>query len=474
MNYRQAYYDEPLIKDIRSENSFTINEDAGNAEKLIDPSLARKDLKLPEVSEFDVVRHYTRLSEMNYTVDLGMYPLGSCTMKFNPKYADKIASIDGFTNIHPYQPYSTIQGTLKVMYEMQEYLKKISDMDAVTLQPMAGADGEFTGILIVRKYFEYRKEKRTEIIIPDSAHGTNPASATMGGFDVIELPSDEKGMVNVDALKAAISEKTAALMITNPNTLGIFEQNIVEIAKIMHDAGALLYYDGANLNANFGITSPGIMGFDIVHFNLHKSFGTPHGGGGPGSGPVAVKSFLKEFLPVPVVTFDGKQYSLDFSLKNTIGRLSSFYGSFSVILRAWSYVTYNGEEGLKNASIKAVLNSNYLKKKLEDKFEVPYYPLKKHEFVLSTEKNGKKALDIAKYLLDNGVHPPTIYFPLIVKEAMMIEPTESASKNDLDSYARIFISALDRSVEELEKMPENTAISRIDEVKAARDMKLKW
>ncbi|MGC8609227.1 MAG: aminomethyl-transferring glycine dehydrogenase subunit GcvPB, partial [Thermoplasmata archaeon] len=359
MNYRQAYYSEPLIKDIKSENSFVLNEDPGETEKLINDSIVRRDLKLPEVSEFDVVRHYTRLSEMNYTVDLGMYPLGSCTMKFNPKYADRISSMDSFRNVHPLQPSSTVQGTLKVMYEMQEYLKKISDMDAATLQPMAGADGEFTGILIVRKYFEYKKEKRTEIIIPDSAHGTNPASATMGGFDAVEVPSDERGMINLDALKAAISEKTAALMITNPNTLGIFEQNIVEIAKMLHEAGALLYYDGANLNANFGITSPGIMGFDIVHFNLHKSFGTPHGGGGPGSGPVAVKSFLKDFLPVPIVVFDGKRYSLDYSLKNTIGRVSSFYGSFSVVLRAWSYVTYNGEDGLKNASVRAVLNSNY-------------------------------------------------------------------------------------------------------------------
>ncbi|WP_297215996.1 aminomethyl-transferring glycine dehydrogenase subunit GcvPB [Thermoplasma sp.] len=472
MEFRQAYYDEPLIKDIRSDSTFKISEDVD--ENLLSQDLKRKDLNLPEVSEVDVVRHYTRLSQMNYTVDVGIYPLGSCTMKYNPKYADRIASYEEFRNVHPFQPESTVQGTLQVMYELQEFLKKISDMDAVTLQPMAGADGEFTGILIIKKYFEDRHEDRTEIIIPDSAHGTNPASATMGGFDVVEIPSNSDGMVDLSALKAAVSKKTAAFMITNPNTLGIFEQHIVEIAKIIHDAGALLYYDGANLNAIFGITSPGIMGFDIVHFNLHKSFATPHGGGGPGAGPVAVKAFLSDFLPVPVVGYDGRRYFLDYGRKKSIGKVSSFYGSFSVLLRAWSYVIKNGDEGLKNATIRAVLNSNYLKKKVEGYYEVPYYPLKKHEFVLSTENTGRRALDIGKYLLDYGIHSPTVYFPLIVKEAMMIEPTETVSKADLDTYADVLISALKVPEEDLKSRPRNTAVSRIDEVKAARDLKVRW
>ncbi|PYB67662.1 aminomethyl-transferring glycine dehydrogenase subunit GcvPB [Thermoplasma sp. Kam2015] len=472
MEFRQAYYDEPLIKDIRSDSTFSISEDVD--ENLLSQDLKRKDLNLPEVSEVDVVRHYTRLSQMNYTVDVGIYPLGSCTMKYNPKYADRIASYEEFRNVHPFQPESTVQGTLQVMYELQEFLKKISDMDAVTLQPMAGADGEFTGILIIKKYFEDRHEDRTEIIIPDSAHGTNPASATMGGFDVVEIPSNSDGMVDLSALKAAVSKKTAAFMITNPNTLGIFEQHIVEIAKIIHDAGALLYYDGANLNAIFGITSPGIMGFDIVHFNLHKSFATPHGGGGPGAGPVAVKAFLSDFLPVPVVGYDGRRYFLDYGRKKSIGKVSSFYGSFSVLLRAWSYVLKNGDEGLKNATIRAVLNSNYLKKKVEEYYEVPYYPLKKHEFVLSTENTGRRALDIGKYLLDYGIHSPTVYFPLIVKEAMMIEPTETVSKADLDKYADVLISALKVPEEDLKSRPRNTAVSRIDEVKAARDLKVRW
>ncbi|CAC12478.1 glycine dehydrogenase (decarboxylating) related protein, subunit 2 [Thermoplasma acidophilum] len=472
MEFRQAYYDEPLIKDIKSDTSFKLSEDVD--ENLLPQDMRRTDLKLPQVSEVDVVRHYTRLSQMNYTVDVGIYPLGSCTMKYNPKYADRIASFAEFRNIHPFQPESTVQGTLQIMYELQEFLKKISDMDAVTLQPMAGADGEFTGILIIKKYFEDLHEDRTEIIVPDSAHGTNPASATMGGFDVVEIPSNSEGMVDLNALKAAISKKTAALMITNPNTLGIFEQNITEIAKILHDAGALLYYDGANLNAIFGITSPGLMGFDIVHFNLHKSFATPHGGGGPGAGPVAVKSFLSDFLPVPVVGYDGKRYFLDYGKKKSIGRVSSFYGSFSILLRAWSYVIRNGDDGLKNATIRAVLNSNYLKKKVEGYYEVPYYPLKKHEFVLSTEKTGRRALDIGKYLLDFGIHSPTVYFPLIVKEAMMIEPTETVSKDDLDRYADVLISALKVPEDDLKSRPRNTAVSRIDEVKAARDLKVRW
>ncbi len=462
---------------MRSGSTYRIPGDASaTVLKDLPGEILRKDLKLPEVSEYDVVRHYTRLSQMNYSVDLGIYPLGSCTMKFNPKLADLVSTFEGFSGTHPLQSEETVQGSLKIMYELQEYLKDISDMDAITLQPLAGAHGEFTGILIVRKYHEDRGDlgKRTEIIIPDSAHGTNPASAAMCGFDVVEIPSGPNGTVNIEALKAALSEKTAAFMITNPNTLGIFEDQITEIAKLVHDAGALLYYDGANFNAILGITSPGLMGFDIVHFNLHKTFATPHGGGGPGSGPVAVKAHLKDFLPVPVVSMKDKRYFLDYSMKKTIGKVSSYFGSFNMLLRAWSYIKYHGWDGLNENTLDAVMNANYLSKKLSAGFRIPYKPLKKHELVLSTEGTGKKALDLAKYLIDLGVHAPTIYFPLIVHEAMMIEPTETVSKADLDNFAEMLLKSLEVEEEELKKMPRNLSVGRLDEVKAARDLKIRW
>ena len=462
---------------MRSGSTYRIPGDASaTVLKDLPGEILRKDLKLPEVSEYDVVRHYTRLSQMNYSVDLGIYPLGSCTMKFNPKLADLVSTFEGFSGIHPLQSEETVQGSLKIMYELQEYLKDISDMDAITLQPLAGAHGEFTGILIVRKYHEDRGDlgKRTEIIIPDSAHGTNPASAAMCGFDVVEIPSGPNGTVNIEALKAALSEKTAAFMITNPNTLGIFEDQITEIAKLVHDAGALLYYDGANFNAILGITSPGLMGFDIVHFNLHKTFATPHGGGGPGSGPVAVKAHLKDFLPVPVVSMKDKRYFLDYSMKKTIGKVSSYFGSFNMLLRAWSYIKYHGWDGLNENTLDAVMNANYLSKKLSAGFRIPYKPLKKHELVLSTEGTGKKALDLAKYLIDQGVHAPTVYFPLIVHEAMMIEPTETVSKADLDNFAEMLLKSLEVEEEELKKMPRNLSVGRLDEVKAARDLKIRW
>lgn len=462
---------------MRSGSTYRIPGDAtATVLKDLPGEILRKDLKLPEVSEYDVVRHYTRLSQMNYSVDLGIYPLGSCTMKFNPKLADLVSTFEGFSGTHPLQSEETVQGSLKIMYELQEYLKDISDMDAITLQPLAGAHGEFTGILIVRKYHEDRGDlgKRTEIIIPDSAHGTNPASAAMCGFDVVEIPSGPNGTVNIEALKAALSEKTAAFMITNPNTLGIFEDQITEIAKLVHDAGALLYYDGANFNAILGITSPGLMGFDIVHFNLHKTFATPHGGGGPGSGPVAVKAHLKDFLPVPVVSMKDKRYFLDYSMKKTIGKVSSYFGSFNMLLRAWSYIKYHGWDGLNENTLDAVMNANYLSKKLSAGFRIPYKPLKKHELVLSTEGTGKKALDLAKYLIDQGVHAPTVYFPLIVHEAMMIEPTETVSKADLDNFAEMLLKSLEVEEEELKKMPRNLSVGRLDEVKAARDLKIRW
>ena len=475
MNYHEATYDEPLISSLRSGTTYRIPDAIQDGAIDLPGTLIRKDLRLPEVAEYDVVRHFTRLSQMNYSVDLGMYPLGSCTMKFNPKFADRIASFPGYSDIHPLQDTDTVQGELRILYEVQEYLKEISDMDAVTLQPLAGAQGEYTGILIVRKYFEVKGElsKRTDVIIPDSAHGTNPASAAMGGFNVIEIPSSIEGIVDLEALGAALSEHTAAFMITNPNTLGIFEDHIEKIAKMVHDAGALLYYDGANFNGILGITSPGLMGFDIMHFNLHKTFATPHGSGGPGSGPVGVKGELKEYLPVPVIATDGKKYYLDYSLKHSIGKISSYVGSFMVTLRAWSYIRYFGSDGLKRNTIDAVLNTNYLKKKLENAFEIPYKSLKKHEFVLSTETIGRKALDVAKYLIDNGVHAPTVYFPLIVHEAMMIEPTEDVSRLDLDHFADVMLKSIDVPEEELKRRPFNLPIGRPDEVKAARDLKVR-
>lgn len=477
MSYKQASYDEPFIAQMRSGTTYKLPGEYDD--KVLDQlpkGMKRDNLDLPDVAEYDVVRHYTRLSQMNFSVDIGMYPLGSCTMKFNPKFADQVSYFEDFSEIHPLQQENTIQGTLRIMYELQEYLKELSDMDAITLQPLAGAQGEYTGILIVRKYHEDHGEldKRTEIIIPDSAHGTNPASAAMGGFDVVEIPSASNGTVDLGALKAALSEKTAAFMITNPNTLGIFEDQITEIAELVHESGALLYYDGANFNAIMGVTSPGLMGFDIVHFNLHKTFATPHGGGGPGSGPVAVTEKLRDFLPVPTVEKDGERYFFDYSHSKTIGKVASYFGAFNMMLRAWAYIRYHGSDGLRANTVDAVLNANYLAHLLSGKFKIPYKPLKKHELVLSTDNTGKKALDLAKFLIDHGIHAPTVYFPLIVHEAMMIEPTETVSKADLDQYAEVLLKSLDMDEMELKNLPRNLSVGRIDEVKAARDLKVKW
>jgi glycine dehydrogenase subunit 2 len=443
--------------------------------------LKRSELNLNDNEEHEVLRHYVRLSQMNYGVDLNTYPLGSCTMKFNPKLSEEIVSMDQVRYIHPYQDQSTVQGALQIMYELQEYLKVIGGMDAVTLQPVAGADGEFTGLLLVRAYHENRKDyKRREIIVPDSAHGTNPASSTMAGFTTIEIPSDKNGLVDLNALKEALSEKTAAFMITNPNTLGIFDENILEIARIVHEKGALLYYDGANLNGIMGITTPGKMGFDIVHFNLHKTFATPHGGGGPGAGPVGVKRHLEDFLPVPVVRYDGKYYYLDYNVKNTIGKVAGFYGNFAVLVRAWAYIKLQGGNGLRKVTERAVLNTNYIRKKLQGHYDLPYKELRKHEVVFSgsnLKKYGVRTLDVAKRMLDYGVHAPTIYFPLIVEEALMIEPTETESKENMDNLADIMIKIAqeaEKDPELLKTAPHNTAVKRIDEVEAARNPVLTW
>ena len=412
---------------------------------------------------------------MNYGIDINTYPLGSCTMKYNPKLNEEIAR--WFSYLHPYQEESTVQGALQIMYELQEMLKKITDMDGFTLQPAAGAHGELTGMFIVRAYHKFKGEleKRRNVLLPDSAHGTNPASASMAGFNVIEIPSNDRGMVDLEALEAATDDTTAAFMITNPNTLGIFEEDILEIAKIMHKNGALLYYDGANLNAIMGITSPGIMGFDIVHLNLHKTFSTPHGGGGPGSGPVGVRGELVDFLPVPIARYDGEKYYLDYNVKHTIGKVRSFYGNFGVLVKAWAYIKRLGGEGLKNATIRAVVNSNYLKERIKNYYDLPYKDLRKHEFVVKPKK--AKALDVGKRLLDFGVHAPTIYFPLIVHEALMIEPTESENKETLDRFADIMLQIAKEAEENpklLEEAPHNTAIKRVNDVLAARKPVLTW
>lgn len=474
--YRQASYDEPLIRDIHSGTTYRFPEHDLDPESLVPDSLLRKDCGLPDVAEYDVVRHFTRLSEMTFSVDTGIYPLGSCTMKYNPKYADVLASDPLFRDIHPSRPEKAVQGNLRIMFELQEYLKAISDMDAVTLQPLAGAQGEFTGIRLIRRYFEEQgtDDVRREIIIPDSAHGTNPASASMGGYDVIEIPSAADGTVDLDALRAAVSARTAAFMITNPNTLGIFDPKIEEIAEILHEDGALLYYDGANLNAILGITSPGLMGFDIVHFNLHKTFATPHGGGGPGAGPVGVRKFLEKYLPSPVVHEKNGTYFLNYNGKEGIGAVAPYFGSFMVMLRAWAYIKFHGGDGLTNISRRAVLNTNYLESRIQGSYAPSHSAPKKHEVVVSTSGTGKRAMDIAKFILDSGMHPPTVYFPLIVKEAMMIEVTETVSKDDLDRYADVMISALDQSDSDLEQRPMNTHTTRIDEVSAARNLVLKW
>ncbi|MGE5330071.1 MAG: aminomethyl-transferring glycine dehydrogenase subunit GcvPB [Deltaproteobacteria bacterium] len=441
----------------------------------------QEEPEIPEVSEVDVVRHYTALSRRNHGLDNGFYPLGSCTMKYNPKINEDIAVLDGFSGIHPYAPEELAQGALEVMYNMDKILCEITGMDRVSLQPAAGAHGELTGIMIIKAYHESQGDKkRDKIIIPDSAHGTNPATASMVGYKIVEVKSDDNGGVNIEALKQAVGEDTAGLMLTNPNTLGLFDPNITEISKIVHDAGGLLYYDGANLNAIMGITRPGDMGFDVVHLNLHKTFSTPHGGGGPGSGPVGVKKHLEPFLPVPLVEKDGERYFFDYDRPNSIGKVKAFYGNFNVILKAYSYILSMGAEGLKAASETAVLSANYMMNRLKEKYNLPYSRLCMHEFVLAGLKErqeGITTLDIAKRLLDFEIHPPTIYFPLIVKEAMMIEPTETESKETLDSFIEIMNKIAEEAVnspELLKHAPHNTPVRRLNETQAARQPVLRW
>ena len=438
------------------------------------------NIGLPSVSELDAMRHYKELSDKNFCIEKGFYPLGSCTMKYNPKVSEFLAGLENFVNLHPLSDDNDCQGALELMFKLQEALKKITGMDAVTLQPAAGAHGELTGMMVIKKYFEVKGEKRKKVIIPDSAHGTNPASAHLCGFDVVPVKSNEKGQVDIDALKALLDSDVAGIMMTNPNTLGIYEENVLEISKLMHENGSLLYYDGANFNAIMGYTNPKLMGFDVVHLNLHKTFSTPHGGGGPGAGPVCVVEKLKEYLPVPTVAFDGKKYYRNYNLEHSIGSVKGFYGNFGVLVRAYAYILMMGDN-LKEASENAVLNANYLKEKLKGSYLLPYDEPCMHEFVLSGEKqkheNGVSTLNIAKALMDENTHPPTVYFPLIVHEAIMIEPTESENKEVLDEFVNAMLKIAEEAKTNPEKVisaPHSTPVKRLDETLAARHPDLKF
>ncbi len=445
--------------------------------------LRKEEPELPCLSENELSRHYTQLADSTFGVNNGFYPLGSCTMKYNPKVNEVLAALPGFAQIHPLQPVDTVQGCLRVLRMAEQYLCEITGMDAMTFQPAAGAHGEYTGLLLIKAYHKSRKDEgRNKIIVPDSAHGTNPASASMAGYQIVNIPSGEDGCVNLEALKNAVGEDTAGLMLTNPNTLGIFEKQILEITNIVHEAGGLVYYDGANLNAVMGITRPGDMGFDVVHLNLHKTFSTPHGGGGPGSGAVGCKAFLEAFLPAPrVVEAEDGSLALETMRPQSIGRVKDFYGNFSVVVKALSYLITLGQEGVREAASNAVLNANYMMEQLKDQYPVSGAGRCMHEFVISLEKlkeeTGVSAMDVAKGLLDRGFHPPTMYFPLIVHEALMIEPTETEPREMLDGMVKALHELYDIAHDDPETLhtaPHHAKIRRPDEVKAARNPVLRW
>lgn len=489
---RQADWQEPSIfqktrSNLRTAMVPRVSEFDSYAEEVLgrlEPMVKRESsLNLPELSELEILRHYTRLSQMNFGVQTGFYPLGSCTMKYNPTINDRAAGLPGMGNTHPEQPEETVQGSLELMYELQEWLGEILGLPYVTLQPAAGAQGEYTGVMLIREYHHRRDEgNRNEMLIPDSAHGTNPASAAMAGFKVVKIPSAEDGTVDLEALKAAVGPNTAGLMMTNPNTLGVFEHQIKEVADVVHQAGGLVYYDGANLNAIFGIVRPGDMGFDVAHINLHKSFSTPHGGGGPGSGVVAVNEKLEKYLPAPIVAKDGDRYYLNYDLPESMGKVKGYYGNFGVLVRTYTYIYMLGLEGLTAVAKNAVLNANYMCSKVSKikGYAVPYksqpHGLVKHEFVASPEQmkkdTGISALDISKRLLDYLLHPPTIYFPLIVPEALMIEPTETETKENMDEYVDVLGQIAKEAYETPEVVrsaPHNTTVGRVDDVRASRN-----
>ena len=495
--YRQARWDEPLIIDrsqpgkighLPMRPSEVEMNTSGKAMGLI-PSALRRDgpPPLPEVSEPEVVRHFVRLSQENYSPDLGIYPLGSCTMKYNPKSSELAVQTAKLEKLHPEQDESTVQGILALMFHLERMLAEITGMSRMTLQPAAGAHGEYLGCLITRSFHRSKNEleQRTEMIVPDSAHGTNPASAAMAGFKVVVVPSNSEGMVDLEELANVAGPRTAGLMITNPNTLGIFERNILEIAKIIHKAGGLLYYDGANFNPLLGKVRPGDMGFDILHLNLHKTFATPHGGGGPGAGPVGVTRSLEKFLPVPIVEFDGKNYYYNYNVPDSIGKIRSFHGNIGILARAYAYILNLGADGLKMVAETAVLNTNYVLSKVlaKGQYQLPFAPQRKHEFILSAKglsnSTGIRAMDLAKRMLDRGVHAPTTYFPQIVDEALMVEVPETESLQDLDQFVDVLTSVFEEAQSDPEAVrsaPHFTSVTRIDDVKAShpKTLTLHW
>jgi glycine dehydrogenase subunit 2 len=475
VTFRQARWDEPPIWELSTSST---SGDAPAVAAVPEKLRRRTPLAWPELGELEVVRHYTRLSQMNFGIDTSAYPLGSCTMKYNPKVSELLARRRTAAELHPEQPVETVQGALEILWRLERGLQKVTGFPEVSLQPAAGAHGEFAALLMVRAYFRDLGEldRRTEVLLPDTAHGTNPASAMMAGFTTKEIPSKD-GCVDVDQLRASVSDRTAAFMLTNPNTAGLFESQILEIAETVHGVGGQLYYDGANLNAILGVTNPGRMGFDVAHLNLHKTFATPHGGGGPGAGVLAAGERLAPYLPVPRVVKRGRKFALDYDRPKSIGKIKSGFGNFGLDLRAYVYLISLGEEGLKSVSRRAVLNANYLGQKLGKFLPRPFRPLVKHEFLLSgapLKAKGVRTLDLAKRLLDEGFHAPTIYFPALVEEALMIEFPETESRRELDAFAAAFERAVTDTPENLHAAPRSLSVGRVDEVRAARQLLLSW
>jgi glycine dehydrogenase subunit 2 len=441
-------------------------------------SVADAPPELPEIAEIDLIRHFINLSKRNMSIDTNFYPLGSCTMKYNPKRHERLAALPGMANLHPLQADASCQGMLNMLWEMQNILGEIAGLDAVALQPAAGAQGELSALLVAAAYFRDRRERRTRVLIPDSAHGTNPASAAIAGFQAVSIKSTAAGLVDIQDLRAKLDEQTAVFMITNPNTIGLFDTQIADITRLLHERGALVYLDGANMNAIVGITRPGDFGADMMHYNVHKTFTGPHGAGGPGSGPIAVRSMLAPYLPAPVVVKEGERFKLDYDRPKSIGRVRSFFGNVGILLRGYCYIRTLGPEGLREMTENAVLNANYLLARLKDGFDVPYGNRCMHEFVASASalkrERGISAMDFAKRLLDFGYHAPTVYFPLVVKEAMMIEPTETESKETLDAFAATMMKIRSEDADFLHNAPHNLAISRPDEIKAFKEPLLRW
>ncbi|HEY6238643.1 MAG TPA: aminomethyl-transferring glycine dehydrogenase subunit GcvPB [Thermoplasmata archaeon] len=475
MTFRQARWDEPLIWEVGSGET---TEPVPTIPTLPENLRRQRPFRWPELSELEVMRHFTRLSQMNFGIDTSAYPLGSCTMKYNPKVSESLARRRGAAELHPYQPVETVQGALEMVWRLEKALGKITGFPEVSLQPAAGAHGEFAALLMVRAFFRDRGEldRRTEVLLPDTAHGTNPASAMMAGFQAREIASKD-GCVDLDALRGAVSDRTAAFMLTNPNTAGLFESQIVEIAETVHGAGGLLYYDGANLNAILGVTSPGRMGFDVAHLNLHKTFATPHGGGGPGAGVLGAGERLAPYLPVPRVVKKGRKFALEYDRPKSIGKIKTAYGNFGLDLRAYVFLVSHGEDGLKAVARRSVLNANYLGKRLGRFLPRPFRPLVKHEFLLSgapLKAKGVRTLDLAKRLLDEGYHAPTVYFPSLVEESLMFEFPETESKRELDQFALAFERAVTDTPENLHAAPRSLSVRRVDEVLAARELLLSW